>query len=226
MKIYLFLILFVISMFMPTFAVGATMVENNLIPIRAPYMKKDLFSDFQADIHYNFSKIEKVYVLDIITSSVGENTNIDKSLIYKLSEANIKDYMKCLIVPKEEADVILEIVFDDWKCEFDHQVPEKVTYEAYESYEGYKEEYDSFEESKYKMRKRIAKELGETPPKKPKPKEKKRVICASPFPGNKRVITSDDRYGKAKKIIKKEWFSSSREVIIPAYDIFVSSVTV
>ena len=189
-----------LSMFMPTITAEATIVENNLFPIRAPYLKKDLFSDFLADIHCDFSKIKKVYVSDnIILPSVSENINVDTSLIHTLNEANIKDYMKCMIVPKEEADAFLEIVVDDWKCEFDHQVPEKVTYEAYESYEGYKEEYDSFEESKYEIGKRVAKEFGETQPKKPKPKGKKWVISASRFPGSKRVITSDDRYGKAKK---------------------------
>ena len=71
-------------------------------------------------------------------------------------------------MPKEEANVILEIVLRDWKCEFDHKDKGKVTYEAYESFEGYKEEYDSFEKSKYEMKKRIAKELGEPEPRKPK----------------------------------------------------------
>lgn len=151
------LILMICCFVFPVSMVEAGITERNEMVAIGGIIKNQstIFSDEFANISYDFTKVKKIHILDANTALVNGVINIDKARVYSINERNVKKPLKRKVVANEEADVLLEVVIEEWKSTFNHRVPERIAYEAYESYEGYKEvkkEPSFFERSEYERK--------------------------------------------------------------------------
>lgn len=206
----------------PVPSVEANVNENNeMTPINGLIKNQSsIFSYEFADMSYDFTKVKKVYILDVDTSLLDISDKIDKAKVYVVNETNVKKPMKCKVVDKGEADVMLEVIVENWRSSFNHTVPKRTAYEVYESYEGYQEP-DFFERTRWESAKRAAEKSGRKAPPKPR---RKWVVSSTWFYGSKKVITADSRGGKAHKTLSNTPVYGAKQVVLPAYDVFSSNV--
>lgn len=182
-------------------------IQTQAADVRNSSTSADIFYNEMVDKSYDFSKIEKLSILEVDTSTIVKTFGMDisENYINILNELSKKyvDKMNCTLVD-EFADAFIEIHITDWKSETIH-IPEKT--ETHVHYEGYETVNDPVT---YRP----------TPPPSYRDKRGKGNVRSvyRPLSQSKRRVWK----------VSSTWFPGSKKVVekrvIPAHDVYTSEV--
>ena len=175
------------------------------------------FSEAQLNDNYNFSKLKRVFVLDTDTSALVD-LEFSPGYFTEANKTNAKK-MKCKLVDKANADALVSIKLKKWENKFDHRDPERTVYVAYKHYEGYKD-IEKDETRTYRDPK-----TGKMISRRAKVRRRRWTTSSSWFFGAKEVVSPYPLNSNSRKITSSTPFENSRPEIIPARDVYISTVT-
>ena len=208
MKIFCTLVLTLIFIIFDLSSVSAEISFNDII-----------------DENYDFSKLKKVFIFEVDTSALEMPTkkklsDRDKIELDKASKTYVKK-MKCKLVDKELADALIKINIKTWNREYDHTVPERITYRAYEHYEGWEEFWSHPPIHHGPPPHRDGKVRHQPPPR----KEKRWRISSTWFFGSHRVVTAVPNSYSREIETDQPLSANSKKIVHPPYDVYRSEVS-